>query len=400
MSKYERFARVEGIDESSGVFSATLATEGEASDGHILSIKGGHIPERMPLLVSHWNDPHEQAGSITNPKKHLKDAPPRVSVTGHIEMSGEGAPAEIRRDLAHMIAKGHVGAMSIRWDEVPGKTVRRINLPSDHPHYVDPEKAKGAERWGLFFEEWRGLEGSIVSIGADPGALIGRANETTGEVQQFWRAMAGDLEEGEKPDVEIELELTKLTADGHPVSKAIADQIRDEMARPEPTEESKQAAAVAALREAAEQARALGLENEIAETIGIDIPTAPEHEESEGAEETPEDSATLRHILDRLCRLEKCVTAPSPTDDQGRVLDDPPASTERVKADPLSVSTEELQRPENKLARLSLDTSDLRGPLDVEAFGQFVSKALDEFEGRIQRRIQSILDLHAGKVSP
>ena len=125
--KHERTARIESVGED-GVFQMTLATEGEASDGHILSIKGGQVPERMPLLTSHWNDPASALGSITDPQKALKDSPPRLRATGHIEMQGENAA--VRRDLAHMISKGHVNAVSIRWDEVPGKTIRRVNLRS------------------------------------------------------------------------------------------------------------------------------------------------------------------------------------------------------------------------------------------------------------------------------
>lgn len=197
---YTREARVDQIDES-GRFSMTLVTEGEASDGHILNVAGGHLPERMPLLVSHWNDPSGAAGSVTEPEKRTKDKPPRVRAVGQIEMEGEGAPAEIRRDLAFMIQKGHVGAVSVRWDEVEGKPpVRRVNLPSDHPYYVDAETERGsAKRWGYYFEEWRAMEGSIVALGADPGALIGRAEETTGAVRSFWRSQAAAAEASDLP---------------------------------------------------------------------------------------------------------------------------------------------------------------------------------------------------------
>jgi hypothetical protein len=145
MSKHERIARIEGIDLSTGSFPMTLASEGEASDGDILSIKGGQIPERMPMLTSHWNDPSAALGSITDPQKLLKDSPPRLRAVGHIEMTGEGVAAEIRRDLAHMIDKGHVNAVSIRWDDVPGKSIRRVNLPSDHQYFVDAETEGSAQ---------------------------------------------------------------------------------------------------------------------------------------------------------------------------------------------------------------------------------------------------------------
>ena len=83
MSKHERIARIDGIDLATGVFPMTLATEGESSDGHILSIKGGQIPERMPMLSAHWNEPTTQLGSINQPEKRLKDSPPRLRSTMH-----------------------------------------------------------------------------------------------------------------------------------------------------------------------------------------------------------------------------------------------------------------------------------------------------------------------------
>ena len=200
MEQHTRTARIESIDES-GVFTATLATEGEASDGDILSIKGGQIPERMPMLLSHWNDPTAVAGSVTDPKKELGAKPPRLRVTGRIEMGGVGTLAEIRRDVAFMMGK-HGGAMSVRWDEVEGgkQPIRRVNLPSDHAYFVDADTATGAKRWGYFWPEWRAVEGSIVALGADPGATVDgrlyatRADETEGEVSAFWRAMAQDAE--------------------------------------------------------------------------------------------------------------------------------------------------------------------------------------------------------------
>ncbi len=189
--RYERLARIDPDVGASGEFQMTLASEGEASDGDILSIKGGKIPEQMPLLSSHFNEPTHQLGSITGARKHLNTSPPTLSALGQIEMGGDGPSADIRRDLAFMIAQGHVNGVSIRWDVVPGKFTRRVNLPSDHKHFVDDTET-GPARFGVFFEEWRGLEGSVVSLGADPKALIGRADDTTTpeHVAQFWRAMA------------------------------------------------------------------------------------------------------------------------------------------------------------------------------------------------------------------
>ncbi len=194
--RYERLARIDPDVGESGEFQMTLASEGEASDGDILSMKGGKIPDKMPLLSSHFNEPTHQLGSITGARKHLGTSPPTLSALGQIEMGGDGPSADIRRDLAFMIAQGHVNGVSIRWDAVPGKSVRRINLPSDHKHFVDAETATGPERFGVFFEEWRAMEGSVVALGADPAALIARAadTKTPEHVAQFWRAMTQPAE--------------------------------------------------------------------------------------------------------------------------------------------------------------------------------------------------------------
>ena len=188
---YERLLRVAAPDPESGTFKMTLATEGEASDGHVLSIEGGEIPERMPLLVSHMNDPKEAVGSITHARKHLTTSPPRITALGAVELDGDGPSASIRRDLMHMVARGHVNAVSIRWDFDPKHAIRRAELPKDHPHHV---KEDGPKRYGIYFKRWRALEGSIVALGADPLALIARSDESEEPLRSFWRSFAADAE--------------------------------------------------------------------------------------------------------------------------------------------------------------------------------------------------------------
>lgn len=190
-----RQARIESIGED-GSFRMTLATDGEASDGDILSIEGGQIPERMPLLLSHYNDPTATAGSVVDPIKETLSSPKRLVATGKIELGGDGALADVRRDVAYMIGRGHIGAVSVRWDALEGgePPVSRTSLPTDHHAFVDGDKENSArKRGGLFWPQWRALEGSIVALGADPQALIGRAEQTTGEVRQFWQEMARGL---------------------------------------------------------------------------------------------------------------------------------------------------------------------------------------------------------------
>lgn len=187
MSQQERIVRIDSVSEQSdGRFGMTLATEGEATDGDILSIEGGEIPERMPLQNSHINDARETLGSVIEPVKNLKAKPPTLRATGQIEM--DGPLATIRQDLDHMIKKGHIDAVSIRW--WPIESIARVNLPSDHPAFVDFEKSKWPERYGLFYPKWRALEGSIVAVGADPKALMKHALGCEGRARSYWRSMA------------------------------------------------------------------------------------------------------------------------------------------------------------------------------------------------------------------
>ena len=354
---YRRVARIEGIDLTTGAFPMTLATEGEASDGHILSIKGGQIPERMPLLTSHWNDPNGQLGSVTDPQKALKDSPPRLRAIGHIEMAGEGTPAEIRRDIAHMIDKGHVTGMSIRWDEVPGKTIRRVNLPSDHPFYVDAEKEKGPARWGLYFEEWRALEGSIVAVGADPGALIGRANETSGEVASFWRSMAEAITESDLPDT----------------SPGTWDD--DGIKHFEESDEAKIAASLAALRIDAADCREAGAS--LADLLNAVIDTADEEFEA-------------TEIGGRTFFL------PASVVDQLEERAEP--EVELDLGDPVPDQEPEPEVDADQRSLLAFDIEEVMKPVDAEAFTEALKAALDAADERYRQFANDLIALAQGKV--
>lgn len=189
---YERTA-MHAIDRSDdtplGVVSGLLASDGEASDGHILNIRGGEIPESAPMLFGHddfsgtrnlgsWTE-FEVSGDGGELGSN------QLRVRGQIELEGE--MSAWRRDTAHMVSRRHINALSVRWDTV-GDPISRSNLPSDHPAFVDAKKATGRQRFGMYFEKWRLLEGSVVTLGADPAALIGRMQESQGEVRQFWRS--------------------------------------------------------------------------------------------------------------------------------------------------------------------------------------------------------------------
>ena len=191
---YERTCTIERAAEGAeaGLISGILATDGEASDGHILNIGGVKLPERAPLLFGH--DSYTGTGNLgswtgfekfANGKKLGESG---IRGNAQIELDGEGAQADWRGDINMMIDKGHIGAFSVRWEELE-EPVYRVNLPSDHPAFVDAKKATGRQRWGMWFEKWNLLEGSVVTLGADPAALVGRLMEAEGDMRGFWRGV-------------------------------------------------------------------------------------------------------------------------------------------------------------------------------------------------------------------
>lgn len=352
MSNHERTARIESVDDG-GNFTATLATEGEASDGDILSIAGGQVPERMPMLLSHWNDPTAVAGSLTNPIKELKAKPPRLKVTGQVEMGGVGTLAEIRRDVAFMMNK-HGGAMSVRWDEIDGgkPPVRRVNLPSDHPYFVDAEIEKSSrKRWGYFWPEWRALEGSIVALGADPDATVDgrfyatRADETEGEISAFWQAMAQDVEEQQNA--------------------------------------SKAAATLAALRTGARDAFEAGATiHDVVNAAALSI------------NETHGDENFIA------CRIgDFDFFLPASIADQ--------FENERKERELVPTSVEPASEPDqapkpeetaDQRSPLELSASELPAPIDVQALGVLIRDLLDESDQRSGQKIKNVIDMATGRV--
>jgi len=190
MTTYERTASIERKSgDPAGLVRGLLATDGEASDGHILNIDGVELPSNPPLLFNH--DDFSGDGNLgTWPELARVDLPKgRRGIRGaaQIELGGEGASREKRADVNHLVESGAIGAFSIRWIEI-SEPVRRVNLPSDHPAYLDPKKAEGRAAWGFYFDKSRLQEGSIVTLGSDQAALIGRMQESEGDVRTFWRS--------------------------------------------------------------------------------------------------------------------------------------------------------------------------------------------------------------------
>lgn len=176
---YERLGTIEREEGTApGAFRGTLATGGEASDGHILAIGGLKIPDSLPVQFRHgertlgsWSDFEK-----VNPKD-IGSPGSRLRATANVELdAGAGEELAFRQDLAAMIGEGHVGAFSLRWDADEADVKLRINLPSDHPAFLDQDKIPNGDRrfWGLFFEKSVAIEGSIVATPSDQGALIGR----------------------------------------------------------------------------------------------------------------------------------------------------------------------------------------------------------------------------------
>lgn len=268
--RFVEFERGE-IDMETGEFPMILATDGEASDGDILSIEGAQFAERAPLQLSHINDPRATAGSVFGFRRDLQSTPKKLKARGQIEMGGDGAAADIRRDLAFMVGQGHVTGISVRWE--PIEWVRRINLPSDHEAFVDAESEKDwRKRYGLYFKKWRVQEGSIVAVQADKQAMIGRAEHWESEqgpksaVAAFYRAMAEDAKDA---SVFVKMPATEEEAAADPIR---ADKATAPAVVKPPTPEGLKAAFAAQIREL--QAAGLSVDD-LADVLEENRPEAP-----------------------------------------------------------------------------------------------------------------------------
>lgn len=185
------------FERETGRFRATMATDGEATDGHILSVAGGNIPKRMPMLLSHDNHPTAIMGSFVEPSKEEH----AIRGVGVMNLTDDGTSlADLRIGISTLVESGDLGGVSIRWDGT--EAIARTALPKAHPAFVTPEDPDSRKRYGLFFKRWNARECSLVALGADPKALIGRADSCrTPEAREFLRAMAGVADELAIPDL-------------------------------------------------------------------------------------------------------------------------------------------------------------------------------------------------------
>ena len=182
---YERTSTIERKDgkpvSKTGQVSGILATSGEASDGHILNVNGGKLKRGSPLLFNH-DALDGNLGSWVD----FEASEDVVRGTAQIELDGIGEKAAWRNDVAFMVDQGHIPGFSIRWKETKAPT-RRVDLAKDHPAYVDPERETDfAKLYGLYFDRWQMLEGSIVTLPSDQGALIGRMRDSKAPARSHW----------------------------------------------------------------------------------------------------------------------------------------------------------------------------------------------------------------------
>ena len=364
--RHERTYRLENVD-AEGFFPMAFATEGEASDGDILSIKGGQIPKRFSLLEDHDNSAGKKVGSVDQPEKDLSHTPPRALGRGQIELDGHGDRVDNRRDLAHMINK-HGGAVSVRWDEVDGGVPpkRRVNLPSDHPHFVADDDPSGRKRSGWFWESWKVLEVSVVALGADGAATIGGRTYVRKDGSEEFELQADDARQ--EPESPLDLA-------GHFAQKR-ADQLKaleDEEIAGTPSRST-------ILENIAKQ-------SEYLRAIGVPAPDLINAVtlESDGEDFEPvtigdEEIFLPQRLADQLAdereeRAETKAQEPAPDPEPARVVAD--------------------QRPEQTLGITELP----EGISARDVIGLF-ERMLGEHEGNIIRRAHDLIDERTGKVKP
>ena len=174
------------INLDTGRFPLTLFTNGEASDGHIIDIRGLEVAERVPMFVNHDADPTRRMGRLEDPKKPGKTTQlgrASLKMQGVIDMEGDSHNADVRRDVAHGIHVGDITAMSGRWD--PIEAIPRASLPESHYAHSQIE---GGWDTPMFFKRATVLEGSVVGVPADSAALIGRSQDLQKpeHVRQFY----------------------------------------------------------------------------------------------------------------------------------------------------------------------------------------------------------------------
>tara|TARA_R110002096_G_scaffold67362_1_gene163468 strand:- start:48 stop:878 length:831 start_codon:yes stop_codon:yes gene_type:complete len=176
------------IDTDTGEFDLVLATEGEASDGHVISIRGLDFADTIPLQMDHSRSVLANLGTVSHMRRDRVDGIAALRGVGQIRLTGDGEGLEARRDLVDAISSGHVRGTSLTWDSI--KQVERRELPKGHAANVTTSEQSVRKKYGIFFEQSRAVEQSIVGIPADREALIGRSGSATSEISRsMWDGM-------------------------------------------------------------------------------------------------------------------------------------------------------------------------------------------------------------------
>jgi hypothetical protein len=169
MSNSEHYSRKSSIDSridtDTGEFDMVMASEGEASDGHIISMRGLETSAELPLQLDHGRSALANLGIVSRIRKDQIDGVPVTRGVGRIRLTGDGEGLEARRDLVDAISRGDIRGVSLTWDSVAHR--ERRELPRNHPAHVGREEKDTRKRFGVFFEKSRAIEQSVVAIPAD-----------------------------------------------------------------------------------------------------------------------------------------------------------------------------------------------------------------------------------------
>lgn len=195
---YARRQQLEGgelVNRETGEFPMILASEGEASDGHILSLDGLELPETLPLQVDHSSSSLGNVGQISGFRIQAATAtrPRTLHAVGQIRLTGEGDDLVRRRDLLDAIAVRDIRGVSLSW-RVMEATERR-DLPKTHFAHVPRSEKNPRRRYGLFFGKTTAREGSITPLPSDLTSIIGRAEHSAGPAAELWFDVLGDRSE-------------------------------------------------------------------------------------------------------------------------------------------------------------------------------------------------------------
>lgn len=212
--RFERVARIDQrIDTESGEFEMVMASEAEASDGHILRVAGISHAETIPLQLDHRRGAADNLGTVRNIRKGKRDGVAVLLGVGQIRLSGEGAGLEQRRDLVDAIARGDLRGTSLTWAADSDGVKERATLPKGHPARVDGQDPNLRRRFGLFFEKSQAIEQSLVAIPADREALIGRAEGADAARAGLWQHFVERLDAREGVADRFVEALTRSLAD-------------------------------------------------------------------------------------------------------------------------------------------------------------------------------------------